>query len=199
VPSSASEQTTGAASPIFPAGSPAVSAPPFGPVTREPITVLGMALGQPFRLPPCSGASDLDAMTSSYTCWTSSTIDPDTKRVWYKGDVPIAKSIWAKIHAGVLDALDLDTLGIKSQEYSISLLKEKFGEPARFEEVPYQNSYGAKFIVYEADWHTPDVHVHFDAAHLGKLNEGWVQIQTPRAYDEMSKKLDEAWRNRGKL
>jgi hypothetical protein len=102
-------------------------------------------------------------------------------------DPPIAVSIYAKIRDGLLDSLELNTLGIKSQDYTLSLLKEKFGEPSYFEEIPYQNSFGAKFIAYYADWDSQNVHVHFDAAHSGKLNEGWVRMDTPRRYDEVMK------------
>jgi hypothetical protein len=139
----------------------------------------------------------LEAKNSNYTCWRPSIIGPDTKQVW--SGATVANSIWAKIHNGVLDSLELDTAGVKTQDYTLSLLKEKFGEPSRFDQVPYQNSFGAKFIVYEAEWHTPYVHVRFVAALSGKLNEGMVTIQTPRAYAEMNKYIEESWRKQPKF
>ena len=108
-------------------------------LNQEPVTVLGMQMGKPFTLPACSGTSDLDGMNSNYTCWTPTTI-PNTKRVWYKGNVLIATQIYAQLYDGLLAMLELDTLGVKFQENTLSILKEKFGEPLRFEVVPYQNS-----------------------------------------------------------
>ena len=69
---------------------------------------------------------------------------PNVMRVWYKGDVPIAKSVWANVRDGVVDSLELDTLGVRSQSYTLSLLKEKFGDPESFEEVRRLRIFGQR-------------------------------------------------------
>jgi hypothetical protein len=79
------------------------------------------------------------------------------------------------------------------------MLTKKFGKPSSFEEVSYQNSLGTKFVGYEANWHTQNVHVHFDAVESGKLDEGIIQIQTQRSYDAMARSLEQRQRNQPKF
>jgi hypothetical protein len=79
------------------------------------------------------------------------------------------------------------------------MLTKKFGKPSSFEEVSYQNSLGTKFVGYEANWHTQNVQVHFDAVESGKLDEGIIQIQTQRSYDAMARSLEQRQRNQPKF
>ena len=172
-------------------------------------TILGMTLGKPFAIPRCPG-TELDVLKRgpdgpTETCWTPSgwpneTASQKTVHVWVRGQYALSiTNVWANIHNSKLDSLILYTPGIRNQDHTLSMLTTKFGKPFSFEEVPYQNALGAKFVGYEANWHTQSVDVHFNAVETGKLDQGIIQILLARSYEEKARALEQWQRNRPKF
>ena len=145
---------------------------------KDPLTILGIPLGQPFTVPACATNPD-GSPDFSRTCWTPLYDQADMKNLWYNGDPVIGHGIIAHVHDGILTTLTFETQGIKNEDYVMGKLVEKFGKPNHFVKEPMQNGFGAQFYVYRAEWDNASVYVKYDAdADDGTPDSGWIIIET---------------------
>jgi hypothetical protein len=63
--------------------------------------------------------------------------------------------IWGVLKGGRLLSVGTRTGGISTQSQDLAQLKEKYGEPTRFESQSLQNGAGAKFEGFLAEWKLP--------------------------------------------
>lgn len=176
----------------------------IGLAAPKPVTVLGMPLGQQFAIPQCRKRKDGSVDQISRTCWTAAFPDlkePDQlQQIWYKGDPVIGGIIYPSVYDGILQALTFETAGVKTQDWVMEKLTEKFGEPADCERYPARKSSGEQVLIYKAEWYSADVLIKFDAADHDTadeekltLSKGWVSMET---FVERKRQADQAnkWR-----
>lgn len=117
------------------------------------------------------------------------------RRMYFANDPPFGREITAFVEDGVLTGLTVETDGIRSQDYVMSQLVAKFGPPMKFEKVKVQNMMGATFVADRAVWALIDCVVKFDGdgsdggEHDGKIDEGWISIETRKKYEERIERL----------
>jgi hypothetical protein len=183
----------------------------IGVAAPKPVVVLGMSFGKRFTVPKCQKLKDSTVDRFSRTCWTDEvggTPHSELKRLWYNGDPVIGTLSYASVHDDTLEALVFETPGVKTQDWVMDKLTEKFGEPESCERYPARKASGEQLLIYKAEWYSADVHIKFDAANHDTsdpeklaLNKGRVSMET-RAQEERD--LDEtkkfrAEHPRGKL
>jgi hypothetical protein len=158
----------------------------IGLAAPKPVTVLGIPLGERFTVPECQKRKDGTVDRISRTCWTSEfASDPELRQIWYKGDPVIAGVILSSVYDGILQALTFETAGVKTQDWVMEKLTEKFGVPAECERYPARKSSGEQVLIYKAEWYSADVLIKFEAADHDTVDEekltlskGWVSMET---------------------
>lgn len=167
-----------------------------GIASAADMTVLGLTLGAPLRLPECSWISVhvTSTVLSKYydrnqakTCMQdkmSNMVGPPARVVAFdaKDGIPIVKDwqLWALESNGVLVGVMFDTNGLDWQERVLAALVAKYGKPSVESYERVQNTMGAKFDSKRASWSVGPIKVTFWGT-FGRLDTGRVYIDLPEA------------------
>lgn len=193
---------------------------------QAPDTVFGMELNAPISIPECQFNRD----SRTYTPQAGSCYKRDQVRntrgklvdaegplgderveiyFAYKNRPAIASGkIWGVLKGGKLMSLGTRTGGISTQAQDLEQLKEKYGEPTRFEAQSLQNGAGAKFEGLLAEWELPTgTYVKLESPDMtlarlptmGGPNVGTMSVVTAEIKAERDAKREAAESQRTKL
>ncbi len=145
--------------------------------------ILGVRLGVDFK----SQFSDCGAGQRDNWCWV------DNNKLFLMPPDPessTALPLWVKRQKlyvtpnseGKLENFNVSTLGPRVQERVITVVTERFGEPAYQRKVVKQTSGGAQFEVISARWSTSTTVVTHDC---GRVDECTLSFFTADAYEKL--------------
>jgi len=121
--------------------------------------------------------------------------------MWSGSSIPQLVSgqiTFARIVNGLLEGVSFYTAGIRSQEFILSGLTEKYGAPTSSQQPELQTTIGARFKSTSAQWDLGDVLVYFNSAD-GRIDSGIVNIDTPLSIAKQNEAADKVSRNRPSL
>jgi hypothetical protein len=166
-------------------------------------SVFGMHLGEKFSIPECVHLkkSNLYAENDSAPCYerigltwgkkaqhdSLLTNDTVTIRFPFSQRPPIISGlkISAQIVDGNLESIGFNTMGLQTQDQTLSALKEKYGDPTSLTELKKQNNFGATFDSHFSVWKFEKFTVVFQGT-TDRVDSGLVNIDTKKGADYRS-------------
>jgi hypothetical protein len=168
------------------------------------MTVFGLTIGEPARLPEClpfSPALKIPGMYSPVqpvTCKKSINLLPEMRF----HEIVIGTSMaptWVRRSTlqileseGNVIGVSFFTNGFAEQDVVLRKLTEKYGTPTALDTLPKQIGIGTKFESLDATWKFEGLTVHFTGV-VNRADQGFVSINTP----ESSKMIDEIMNDSG--
>src|SRR5882672_8440124 len=96
--------------------------------------------------------------------------------------------ILVTIIGGNLERVGFTTHGYATQDATLELLKEKYGEPTTLTHIQKQNQMGASYLSINANWHFDNLDVTFDGM-TSHVESGNVDIFTPKGLQDRGEKI----------
>lgn len=161
--------------------------------------VLGVQLGQVFKIIKCEGQRDNWCTTENLSTLGASPralrlMPPDTNS-------PSALPTWVRRESlylefrtdGVVDKFYVTTLGPSVQDRVVDSISGRFGKPKLYEKKTAQNSFGAATEVVSATWETADAYISHSCSTLTTCTVFFATAEAHaamKARQEQSKKQD---------
>lgn len=149
------------------------------PAPAPSTTIFGMEAGKPIPYPECEGFG-----AAKQICYKGRDIKGrpwDESSITFPAEqVPEAMSsvvMSVKTVDGKIVGYSYDTIGLRSQNEDLALLKQKFGEPTVVTVRQVSNLAGGQFQAILAHWQFSDLDVLFDSV-ARDLSGGRVEIYT---------------------
>lgn len=159
----------------------------------DAVSIYGFEFGRPIALPECEPDATLSRISGKKTYPVFSKFDcqkeaaqggdpaPTVEINWGTNNWPLGVK-WGRALATLVDGnlagFHFSTTGANSQEFVMSELTKKFGQPTSVTRQPVQNLAGASFNAINAVWSGGPVTVTFYGI-MSKLDQGEVYIDIP--------------------
>lgn len=173
------------------------------------MTVFGLTIGEPVRLPECVQFSSalthpgLYSQDQPVTCKKSINLLKAKKfheivfglssaPTWVHGTLQILES------EGNLIGVSFFTNGFAEQDKVLRKLTEKYGTPTALTTSTKQDGYGVKLKALDATWKLEGLRVHFTGV-VNQADQGFVSIDTPESYKMTEEMLQVSDDGRQKL
>jgi hypothetical protein len=170
------------------------------------MSAFGLDIGKPLTLALCPGigATKIVDLVQKQTCFEqASKYSNDRAKVHFGiQEVPsIIKGsvINVTLIDDQLEGLSFDTPGLEAKDRILGVLTEKYGAPTKFYKESLQNSFGARYESFFAEWDRPELYVVYTPAAGGDIKRGFIRIETQRARRQLVEKLREHERNKRNL
>ena len=166
-------------------------------------SVFGMRLGEKFSIPECAHLkkSNLYAENDPAPCYErigstwdkkarhDSPVTNDTVTILFpfsqRPPIISGLKISAQIVDGHLESIGFNTMGLQTQDQTLSTLKEKYGDPTSLTELKKQNNFGATFDSHFSVWKFEKFTVVFQGT-TDRFDSGLVNIDTKKGADYRS-------------
>ena len=166
-------------------------------------TVFGMRLGEKFSIPECVRLkkSNLYAENDPAPCYErigltwgkktqhDSPVTNDTVTILFpfiqRPPIISGLKITAQIVDGNLESIGFNTMGLQTQDQTLSALKEKYGDPTSLAELKKQNNFGATFDSHFSVWKFEKFTVVFQGT-TDRVDSGLVNIDTRKGAEYRS-------------
>ena len=149
----------------------------------DAVTFLDVTLGEPLRLPKCSGPGPQNT-----ECWNELDDlirrEDNVREIWLSPtqvlDFPFLRpNFRVFLLDGRVEGIAVSTSGIDDQEKVLNALTEKFGKPEKMELQKGGVGEGGTLSVIHAFWTLNEVEVQFWGTYQALLERGYIQFITP--------------------